>query len=1494
MQKNKFLYLVLLLLASVLPLYASTMTDNTTTTINDRQCFDITYNEPSTQAVGSITLLLNIDHTRRSDLEITLTSPSGTTIDIIDRRGDDSDNLYVLFHDDASMEIEDDFTSHTSTVEREPDDNFSDFDGELVQGIWTLRICDRARGDTGRYNSSTLDITTVPAPLDFTTNNTRPFSKIPIAGNINTNIAGDLLVIGNQSLCSTDQWGQCTNPGSTANNNDVVVNHANLDPVAVNSGFVNSTSADLVLNPNDVIIEAWLFWAGRHNPSSGITDAQRMSSGTIQLRTPTTNGAYVQITTDSDKFGWTDDGRFDYSAAANVTEFVQQGGTYWVADLQATSGIDNQGSGWALAIVVEDRGFPQLRTVKNISLYSGFIVAAQSQASTNITGFLTPKTGPINATLITFATESDRNLPDSISITNPTGTEIFLTDSFNDPNNVQNATVSLNGENVTARNPNFENTLGVDIDQISLNDIIEHNQTSTTITITSPNTRDADFIYLSMFGFATDLYIPEVCYDYTVSRNGLDITRDNREIISYDGNLTIAIALKSLEGDFDFENTQISVRLSPTENTEFKNAFYSPNNVNTYLQGIFTPNSTSLRPTIGIGEDLNIDIDGFTTGGIIKTNQRYFSKFDYTIENHLEEPYQGQFEVDLNMTINFGSGDVPIYKSTQSSNIPRCAQSLVYRPQRSIFNVERQDTQNLQNENEKYPLWTQVVGKPFDFDVVAYDSSYENEVAIGQTEVHTIDLELIDADPFNDEDNVFTCSNTETVIVKPLDSTGRRHTFVRFDGLNTRVNMNNIETDTALRNAAFRMWYLVDANGSIIPHNCPDPQDDLTGSNSCFEDLYTQYWEEDDNITNADGTVGFCGSTSKYGSCSNYQNVIAGTQGCYACMRDHFATFVCSRDNFAIRPASYRVTLSDNLEDVNATLQTGSMIKQNTDTLSARLAAGYRYRVSGLATSYDGDTIPAFGYNTLFSDLFNNDLTSLLAFDTDNNPTTCFDQNSTSWSINFDGGIIQPKLLNHNNVGNYLYNIVDNNWTIVDQARYAYKTFPGVNDCIVNTNTITTSNTGMNGCVTDSNINVNGSSYTNMPLSFYPYRFDIGTVSLQVLDNNSSYIFMNDFENEAYNDPTVRPLSMSVAFIGDVIARAKGGEITTNFNEDCAAVDLELHLDKNVSRSSNGLITDLTASLLSGSLPEDEVNSVSGLATENALVFQQYLQESNDSTDAIDTINRVTAPDGNTTIRASAFSDTTDNGTASIRLHTNFKKPLEEGVERLVNPIDINYTMLTVSAPDANSSADGIANYIPDGNNTYNRSIRALFSRVVFAQPLYDNILTDFILATAFVEIYCTDTAILNCANDYRLDRGTQELSNQAGWFTTASDNNNSNYYNPLVDGNAIFTPQVTHGSTTPLVYGTNPSPSQPFDGPNAPNGTMTDINVSVPANAGRPLTIDVTIGLEPYHRFFIANPEGTPQGRFNFIGPSSWSGVGDTGMTTQATSSNNNPRMSW
>ena len=164
----------------------------------------VTLNVPDSISISDINVGLGITHTWQGDLIVELTSPSGTTVGLLNRAGDGtqfnggsgvgfgfstdnfgdaaSDTLFYL--DDSAAEAYDaaapngygnmspvggidNVTGSWLPFNAAGITHLSDFNGENAQGDWTLFISDNAGGDLGTFDTLSLEITGVPAPASL-------------------------------------------------------------------------------------------------------------------------------------------------------------------------------------------------------------------------------------------------------------------------------------------------------------------------------------------------------------------------------------------------------------------------------------------------------------------------------------------------------------------------------------------------------------------------------------------------------------------------------------------------------------------------------------------------------------------------------------------------------------------------------------------------------------------------------------------------------------------------------------------------------------------------------------------------------------------------------------------------------------------------------------------------------------------------------------------------------------------------------------------------------------------------------------------------------------------------------------------------------------------------------------------------------------------------------------------------------------------------------
>ncbi len=113
----------------------------------------------SSGTILDVNVTIDVTHTWTADLDISITSPSGTTVILSDDNGGGGDDYTnTVFDDSAGTSITAGTAPFTGTFS--PEGNLSDFFGEDPSGTWTLSIFDDFAGDTGTLNSFSIEVCT--------------------------------------------------------------------------------------------------------------------------------------------------------------------------------------------------------------------------------------------------------------------------------------------------------------------------------------------------------------------------------------------------------------------------------------------------------------------------------------------------------------------------------------------------------------------------------------------------------------------------------------------------------------------------------------------------------------------------------------------------------------------------------------------------------------------------------------------------------------------------------------------------------------------------------------------------------------------------------------------------------------------------------------------------------------------------------------------------------------------------------------------------------------------------------------------------------------------------------------------------------------------------------------------------------------------------------------------------------------------------------------
>jgi len=137
-------------------------------TIPDASSMSLTFGVPRNGTITSLRVAsLRATHPAVDDLEIHLISPLGTDVVIVDRVCPGSANLLLDLDDAAATPIP---CPPTDGQAHAPSNPLSAFLGEPAAGMWTLRVFDRAAGNTGYFNEGHIQLCAncADAPLTVT------------------------------------------------------------------------------------------------------------------------------------------------------------------------------------------------------------------------------------------------------------------------------------------------------------------------------------------------------------------------------------------------------------------------------------------------------------------------------------------------------------------------------------------------------------------------------------------------------------------------------------------------------------------------------------------------------------------------------------------------------------------------------------------------------------------------------------------------------------------------------------------------------------------------------------------------------------------------------------------------------------------------------------------------------------------------------------------------------------------------------------------------------------------------------------------------------------------------------------------------------------------------------------------------------------------------------------------------------------------------------
>ncbi len=1259
------------------------------------------------------------------------------------------------------------------------------------------------------------------------------------------NIIGNYVIAGNTVECVTDiklpddfnisdyidnfpASGKCVNNRSYYNNK-YVVKYIDIDS---NNKTWNSSSSYFTIPdsylklPNGKgIVWAGLFWQGNVNNSYAFTiggtpylNLQRRmdwdSSGNIvtkyiapgftfgplDITQTRANKVLVKIDGESqyheieasrfyyDTEDYGDNGA-TYAAYADITSLLQSKDLdkgrhkITVANILTNEGLEKDNGnygGWSLVVIYKENFFDG--RARNISIYNGFTAVdntTHGSQQIKISGFKLPKTGTVHSKFSVFAGEGEyvygspfkdddgNEWYDTMRIKRTLSSDGDTMPGAENANNIFDSKLA-NIERENIGDNNIENTNGIDIDTYDVSNIItnyrniDENINSVFISISS----NKDYITPSMIAFSTELYAPKICYDADVKIGKyIDIETDDRNFTAYNvfnQPLQMKIMIKSQEADFDLLDTKMAVNFTPDDVFKYIPGASKTTYPNTY-EYINATDTDSDTGEIAIGHSPTVN------GGTLKAKEFTYSKMYY---NFNKDHFEGKFDVLVDAKVSFDGVHKVEYKlSTKVPkgslfHISKCPSNPVYSPVYGTFNIERGDAKDSDAPADRYSLNTQVVGVPYKISVVSYKKGSDGQYDVPNSIKTAVELELIDASTFDNNSSAgfdSICNDPDTYsggLLVNFNNESRKYITVP----NDFPEINGTKTypeNLALRNAAFRVWVLTTRENDedkIVPYNCSSQQDAM-----CFEQVYKNYYKDTDL---------YCRD-----KCSNSTG-----STCYDCLRKHYAKPVCSRDNFAIRPVSYRIKVYDNNETNSEDKRT---FANNKNDSNYDIAAGYLYGLDINATRYGIKDETAYGY---YLDVFGKEnKKAAYAKFADTNPADCNDTSNKPVHVKlFNGSAVEQETLQDNNsspvnglvinnTGKYKLHIEDSDWTLVDQKGYKYKPFPQRADCEANSTAFDADSLiSFKGCKISSQYEP---KYYDLGLVSHPYMFGLDGLNVTPNpDTVADFIYINNLRDTKHLIPTKDVMAMNI--YGNIYAMGKNGGLLTNYTKGCSAKNINITL-----------WYDLIKDTSSAPAAADEA-----VTNSNKIDYSLYVPGIDTDVNVYQAVGAAINIDYN----KNYFDDSNGSvlGAAKFNGYFNFEREFNNPV----NPFKLKFGKMRVKADNDRSNANLSGSYIPKTEEDLNKTVNVYYARVESQNDFYDDIYENRVNTPVMISIYCDKS--LDFCNYFGIDTNTSNATDEYNWWLSKAHNAALGDGKVLLEADDANKASVTPGEITDFVNG--------------------------------------------------------------------------------------------
>ena len=670
---------------------------------------------------------------------------------------------------------------------------------------------------------------------------------------------------------------------------------------------------------------------------------------------------------------------------------------------------------------------------------------------------------------------------------------------------------------------------------------------------------------------------PSICYDYAYKQNGSYLTEAYNDTtgpyISGDviGNnpkypIEVAMFIKNTK-DSEILATNVSLDIFEIDT---KQATYKKNSIFVVQPGeTYKTKINDVDVNVSASYVQNIPIDSFAAFEHFYT---YFSLDPLTQKLNL--PIKARINYDLSIPLSPTESLTIPRSSLIDSEVPICGDGTNnFEPVYGIFNIIEN---GLYKNNSKYfyNLNTQVTNREADLSVVTIDVNETTNADLHNliSGVSTVvGIDMLDLKSFHYTGA--SCSESGNSL------TSRSWVIIDKKAL-TPLTTNNIDFyKKARENVAMRISYAINEDDNSVL------QLEKVSSGSSPRWNIVNFTDRVKKAKCANGA----GKVSKY--CTNEGTSASSAMSskqlatCMECVYGLNTKLVCARDNFAIRPEAFLISMDDQDQEKTAPLQritnglSGVAAPANT---RLNVAAGYEYHLDINATNHLNNTASEsynFHMNTVKG------TTSSLEWSprAGQKITGCNDISDKDISANFINGNADGNT-SFTEVGDYKLSILDTVWTSIDSVQQSHHTgsyFLNGSDCVLNSNYVGKQKTkdaftGCNISSTHTSSNDSNLQFLDLSLSIQPYKFSLAGIKPSVgikhqalqlqIAPNPSYVYMSHMANT--NDQ-----NMSFHLNGIIKAVGYNDLKLSNFVNNCYAKPLDLNITKSnttLVNSKNG------------------------------------------------------------------------------------------------------------------------------------------------------------------------------------------------------------------------------------------------------------------------------------------------------------------------------------